>query len=133
MLILTVSLCFNNKGAYILDNGEYLNIYIFDQINSLFYSEIFEVESFYKIDRSEIKQLDENNTNELNVRIYNLINQFRQDNKGLNQPIRMYFLTEKDINKEELTSQMAEDSYLGEKFYVDFLAELHQKIQQKLS
>lgn len=116
-----------------MDNGEYLNIYIFDQINSLFYSEIFEVESFYKIDRSEIKQLDENNTNELNVRINNLINQFRQDNKGLNQPIRMYFLTEKDINKEELTSQMAEDSYLGEKFYVDFLAELHQKIQQKLS
>lgn len=55
------------------------------------------------------------------------------DNKGINQPVRIYFLNEKEINKDELVSQMVEDSYKGEKFYVDFLAELHQKIQQKLS
>lgn len=77
--------------------------------------------------------MNENNTNEINIRINNLINQFRMDNKGINQPVRIYFLNEKEINKDELVSQMVEDSYKGEKFYVDFLAELHQKIQQKLS
>ena len=67
------------------------------------------------------------------MRLVNLVNQFRSDNKGLVQPLRMYFIDEKKILSQELTSFLTEDQYKDEVFYVDFLADIHSKIQSKMN
>jgi len=57
----------------------------------------------------------------------------RTDNKGATQPLRIYFLNEKSIMKDELTSLLCEDQYRDELFYVDYLADIHSKIQNKMN
>jgi len=83
--------------------------------------------------KNDLDQLDENNENELNKRTLNLINQMRTDNKGVVQPLRIYYLNEKSVLKDELTNLLCEDQYRDEDFYVDFLAKVHSDIQSKLS
>lgn len=83
---------------------------------------------------SQITQdnLDEENISELNKRIFNLINQMRLLN-GSTQPIRLLFINESTILNDELRSLLSEDGYKDEQFYVDFLADIHGQIQNKLS
>lgn len=106
---------------------------MFDQVEESFYKNVFQVKSFSEINALEVDQLDEANDSELNKGILNLIGQLRFDNKGHVQPFRSYFLTEKTIMRDELVSLLSEDKYRDEPFYVDFLAEVHNNIQQKLS
>ncbi len=110
-----------------------MSFFVFDQIEQSFYKEIFHVDSFSEINQLEFDQLDESNESEINKRLISLINQFRADNKGLVQPFRSYFLTEKTVLRDELTSLLCEDKYRDEPFYVDFLAEVHSIIQNKMS
>lgn len=77
--------------------------------------------------------MDENSDDCLTQRIQNLINQMRTDNKGVTQPLRIYFLNEKQVTKEEVATMLCEDHYKDESFYVDFLADVHQNIQNKMN
>lgn len=104
-----------------------------DQIKNEFYESLFNVSTFKDIDVNEFSQLDETNENELNTRILNIVNQMRTDNKGIVQPLKIHYLTEKTIMNDELTSLLCEDHYKDEHFYVDYLAEIHQNIQTKMS
>lgn len=128
-----VIISFKISDAYISDNGEFINIYIYDQINSEFYENLFGVSSFYEIPQSEIEGLNESIETDLNLRIFNIVNQLRTDNKGRNQPLRIFFLNEKHYLNNELSEVLVEDKYKDEPYYVDFLCYLHSSIQQKLS
>jgi len=119
-------------SAFILDNGEFINVYVFDQIEESFYQDVFGVNSFSEINQAEQILLDESNESELNKRLLSLVGQMRTDNKGVVQPLRMYFLNEKTIHKDELINHLCEDQYRDETFYVDYLAEVHQNIQTKM-
>jgi hypothetical protein len=73
------------------------------------------------------------NDNDLCIRIFNIINQMRIDNGGIIQPVRTFFLTEKTINNDELKYLLCEDQYKDEQYYVDYLANIHSLIQNKMS
>ena len=104
-----------------------------DQNKSEFYQSVFGCQSFKEINQNEFESLDEQNESDLNIRILNLINQMRIDNRGVTQPLRFFFINEKSIMKDELISLLCEDQYKDELFYVDYLAEVHQSIQNKMS
>ena len=55
------------------------------------------------------------------------------DNKASVQPVKLNFLTEKTVNKEDLTCLLCEDQFRDESFYVDFLADVHASIQNKMN
>ena len=58
----------------------------------------------------------------------------RADNNSVTQPYRVFFITEKNIsNNNELKSLLSEDSYKDEPYYVDYLANVHSLIQNKMS
>jgi protein transport protein SEC24 len=78
--------------AYIADDGEYISIFIFNYVQPNFFQELFGVDSFDLALGLNVESLDENNTNDLNVRILNIINQLRKDNYGSTQPVKIYFL-----------------------------------------
>jgi protein transport protein SEC24 len=78
--------------AYLTDDGDYISLFVFNSINSALYEELFGVSTFEEASALGVESLDENNTNDLNVRLLNIIAQLRKDNKGINQPFRIFFL-----------------------------------------
>jgi hypothetical protein len=80
-------------SAYLIDNGEVINVYVFNYLNEEFYQELFGVENFDSLLEQNIECLDESNTNDLNDRIFNIINQLRKENFGFTQPIKLNLLT----------------------------------------
>jgi protein transport protein SEC24 len=80
------------NSAYLSDDGEFISLFIFNYINPGFYQELFGVETFEEAAALGVESLDENNVNDLNVRILNIISQLRKDNRGPTQPVKIYFL-----------------------------------------
>jgi protein transport protein SEC24 len=78
--------------AYLSDDGEYITMFIFNFINPSFYEELFGVSTFEEAAELSVEGLDENNNKDLNIRLINILNQIRKDNKGLVQPLRIFFL-----------------------------------------
>ena len=119
-------------SAFMLDDGNFITLIIFDQINSNFYQDLFGFESYQEVIDNNIIILDENNQSELNTRILNIISQLRTENLGYFQPVRILFLTERDIYNPKLTSILIEDKVDNEVCYPDYLCSIHNAIQQKL-
>ncbi len=80
-------------SAYLIDNGEVINIYVFNYLTEEFYNELFGVDNFESLFELNLENLDENNTNDLNERIFNIIKQLRKENIGFTQPIKLNILT----------------------------------------
>ena len=53
---------------------------------------MFGVSSFDELASSNIDSLDESNNNDINIRIINIVNQIRTDNKGIHQPLKFLFI-----------------------------------------
>ena len=119
-------------SAFMIDDGNYITLIIFDQINSNFYQDLFGFGSYQEVIDNGIMTLDENNQSELNTRIFNIISQLRTENLGYFQPIRILFLTERDIYNPKLTSILIEDKVDEELSYPDYLCSIHNAIQQQL-
>lgn len=128
--------------AYLSDDGEYLTIYVFNFCDPQFYQELFGVNSWEEAVALNVDTLDESNTNDLNTRILNIVNQLRKDNKGKIQPARVIFLeyiyfiiifSDKSYSHPELVSILIEDKTKFESNYVDFLCNLHEEIQKKMN
>jgi hypothetical protein len=115
-----------------LDDGNFITLIIFDQINSNFYQDLFGFESYQEVIDNNIITLDENNQSELNTRILNIISQLRTENLGYFQPVRILFLTERDIYNPKLTSILIEDKVDNELSYPDYLCTIHNAIQKTL-
>ena len=119
-------------SAFMLDDGNFITLIIFDQINSNFYQDLFGFESYQEVIDNNIITLDENNQSELNTRILNIISQLRTENLGYFQPVRILFLTERDIYNPKLTSILIEDKVDNELSYPDYLCTIHNAIQKTL-
>ena len=75
-----------------VDDSEFISMFVFNKITTKLYTDVFKVDSFDEAVESEIDGLDEENNSELNKRLLNLIGQFRADNKGITQPLRVFFV-----------------------------------------
>lgn len=78
--------------AYLSDDGDFITLFVFNHIEPIFYQELFGVDSWEEAVNPNTDTLDESNSNDLNVRILNVVNQLRKDNKGAIQPLRVLFL-----------------------------------------
>ena len=117
-------------SAYLIDDGMYINIFIFNQINSNFYQDLFHIGNFYDLKYNGIYELNQDNQNELNQRILNIISQLRNENDDYIQPVRIFFLEEYDISNLILTQLLKEDELNGYSNYPEYLCTIHKKIQE---
>ena len=78
--------------SYVSDDGEFINLYIFNFIKQEFYQDLFGVSTFENALKLASDSIEEDTSNDLNSRIVNIINQLRKDNKGPIQPIKIIFL-----------------------------------------
>ena len=117
-------------SAYLIDDGIYINIFIFNQINSNFYQDLFNIGNFYDLKNIGINELNQENQTELNQRILNLISQLRIENDDYVQPIRIFFFEENDISNFILNHLLKEDELNGYSNYTEYLCTIHKKIQE---
>ena len=120
-------------SAYLIDNGEFITLFIFNEIDNKFYNSIFGVNTFDEILESGVNSLNEENDDELNRRILNIISQLRKENFGSYQPIRLFFFNNEDIKNPQLTNLLIEDEVNNECNYSDYLTQIYKKIQYKIS
>ena len=117
-------------SAYLIDDGIFINIFIFNQINSNFYQDLFNIGNFYDLKNIGINELNQENQTELNQRILNIISQLRNENEDYIQPIRIFFFEENDISNFILNQLLKEDELNGYSNYTEYLCTIHKKIQE---
>ena len=117
-------------SAYLIDDGIYINIFIFNQINSNFYQDLFNIGNFYDLKNKGINELNQENQTELNQRILNIISQLRIENDDYIQSIRIFFFEENDISNFILNQLLKEDELNGYSNYTEYLCTIHKKIQE---
>jgi hypothetical protein len=77
--------------SYLIDNGEFIDLFIFNYNNEELYLELFGVYTWEEASNN-YEALNESNESDLNVRVLNIINQLRKDNRGVTQPSRLNFI-----------------------------------------
>ena len=130
MLIRLSKDCIDMDKSYLIDDGNYISLIIFDKLNKDFYFNLFNLNSFEEIKKNKILSLDEDNENNLNVKLFNIIYQLRNENNGFNQPIRLFLFNEKNIYDNNLLYLLIEDKIGFEPNYPDFLFKLNNLIQK---
>ena len=123
------SIDFDN--AYILDDGEYITVFIFDQIDEKFYIDLFGV-STWKEAKEVNQNLSEDNQSDLNIRVLNIISQLKKENKGSYQPVRLMFYEDSGVYKQYTENYLIEDKVHNDCSYNDFLCGIHNEIKMKL-
>ena len=118
--------------AYMIDDGCYIYIFIFNHIEGNFYNDVFGVSSFEEAKNLGVTTLDEENQSDLNQRLINIVNQLRKENSGHFQPIRMFFFEEKNIVTNSLTSLLKEDKIDEYENYPSYLCNIHREIQNRI-
>ena len=72
--------------ALLLDNGEFLFLFIFFDVEIRFLSDVFNVKNFEQLIILEQENIEMSDY-DLNNRVLNIINQVRKDNFGYTQPL----------------------------------------------
>ena len=121
-------------SAYIINDGEYITVLIFDKIGYDFYNDVFSVATWNDCVDKCIYEIDTSNKSDINERILNIIEQIRNENNGQLQPVKFHFLSERSNIKSHYTlnKYLLEDALPQGSSYVDFLCGLHQDIQRDL-
>ena len=118
--------------AYLIDNGYYIYLFIFNHIEGNFYNDIFGVETYEEAKNSGITNLDEGNPSDLNQRLINIISQLRKENGGNYQPIRIIFLEDNGITNPVLTNLLKEDKIDIYDNYPSYLCMIHKEILARI-
>ena len=119
--------------AYLIDDGEFIYIFIFNQIDIAFYFDLFGTNNFEETKKLGINALNPENNSELNQRILNIITQLRKENKGCIQPIRLFFIEEKDDIINPFLNNLLKEDKIGDICnYPEYLCTIHQKIQERI-
>ena len=118
--------------AYLIDNGCFIYLFIFNQIEGNFYNDLFGVDTFDEAKNIEDIGLDEENKNDINVRLVNIISQLRKENSGHFQPVRIFFFGESGIINPILTDLLKEDRIEEYDNYPSYLCTLHKEIQARI-
>ena len=119
--------------AYLIDNGCYIYLFIFNHIEGNFYNDLFGVQSFEEAKQLEDVVLDEENQSDLNQRLLNIISQLRKENSGHFQPVRIFFFDEGGIMNPILTDLLKEDKIEEYDNYPSYLCTLHREIQTRIA
>ena len=119
--------------AYLIDNGCYIYLFIFNHIEGNFYNDLFGVQSFEEAKQLEDVVLDEENQSDLNQRLLNIISQLRKENSGHFQPVRIFFFEEGGIMNPILTDLLKEDKIEEYDNYPSYLCTLHREIQTRIA
>ena len=118
--------------AYLIDNGCFIYLFIFNQIEGNFYRDLFGVSTFDEAKNLEDITLDEENQSDLNQRLLNIISQLRKENYGKFQPIKIVFLEERGIINYILTDLLKEDRIEEYDNYPSYLCSIHKEIQARI-
>ena len=118
--------------AYLIDDGIFIYIFIFNQIDTQFFQDLFNVNTFEETKNLGSISFNQDNTSELNQRLLNIFSQIRNDNDDYCQPIRIFFWDENCINNPIINELLKEDKLYEFCDYPEYLCTLHQKIQQKM-
>ena len=118
--------------AYLIDNGCFIYLFIFNQIEGNFYNDLFGVDTFDEAKNIEDIGLDEENKNDINVRLVNILSQLRKENSGHFQPVRIFFFGESGIINPILTDLLKEDRIEEYDNYPSYLCTLHKEIQARI-
>ena len=118
--------------AYLIDNGSYIYLFIFNGLEENFYNDLFGVSSYEEAKNSGITSLDEENQSDLNQRLINIISQLRKENGGNYQPVRIVFLEERGINNPVLTDLLKEDKIDIYDNYPSYLCYIHKEILARI-
>ena len=119
--------------AYLIDNGCYIYLFIFNHIEGNFYNDLFGVQTFEEAKQIEDVILDEENQSDLNQRLLNIISQLRKKNSGHFQPVRIFFFDEGGIMNPILTDLLKEDKIEEYDNYPSYLCTLHREIQTRIA
>ena len=119
--------------AYLIDNGCYIYLFIFNHIEGNFYNDIFGVPTFEEAKELENFVLDEENTSDLNQRLLNIISQLRKENSGHFQPVRIFLYEEKGIINPNLSNLLKEDKIEEYDNYPSYLCTMHKEIQSRIN
>ena len=118
--------------AYLIDNGCYIYIFIFNHIEGNFYNDIFGVPTYEEAKNLENFVLDEENESELNKRLLNIISQLRKENSGHFQPVRIFLYEERGITNPNLSNLLKEDKIEEYDNYPQYLCTIHKEIQNRI-
>jgi hypothetical protein len=119
--------------AYLIDDGEFIYIFIFNQIDIAFYFDLFGTNNFEETKNLGNTALNPENNSELNQRILNIISQLRKENKGCIQPILLFFIEEKDDIINHFLNMLLKEDKIGDICnYPEYLCTIHQKIQERI-
>ena len=120
--------------AYLIDNGCYIYIFIFNHIEGNFYNDLFGVSTYEEAKNLETSSsLNEENSNDINQRLLNIISQLRKENSGHFQPVRIFFFEEKGIINPILSDLLKEDKIEDFDNYPSYLCNIHKEIQNRIS
>ena len=118
--------------AYLIDNGYFIYLFIFNGIEGNFYNDLFNVPTYEEAKNAGITNLDEENQSDLNQRLNNIISQLRKENGGNYQPLRIIFLEENGINNPLLTDLLKEDKIDIYDNYPSYLCYVHKEILARI-
>lgn len=124
--------CIDFDSSYLVNDGEYISMYVFNSIQYDFYQHIFNLPTWSDCVEENVNDIFADDNIDLNVRIRNIIEEIRNENEGKIQPLRIYFLNENNFSNICLSQYLLEDEYESEKCYVDELCRLHKDIQKDI-
>ena len=117
--------------AYLIDNGCYIYLFIFNHIEGNFYFDMFGAQT-YEEAKDTVTNLDEENQSDINQRILNIVSQLRKENGGYFQPLRLFFFEESGIANPILANLLKEDKLDEYDNYPGYLCNLHREIQERI-
>ena len=119
--------------AYLIDNGNFIYLFIFNGIEGNFYNDLFGVPTYEEAKNIGVTNLDEENKSDLNQRLINIVSQLRKENGGNYQPLRIIFLEENGINNNHLlTDLLKEDKIDIYDNYPTYLCYIHKEILARI-
>ena len=118
--------------AYLIDNGNFIYLFIFNGIEGNFYNDLFGVPTYEEAKNIGVTNLDEENQSDLNQRLINIVSQLRKENGGNYQPLRIIFLEENGINNHLLTDLLKEDKIDIYENYPSYLCYIHKEILARI-
>ncbi|CAF0738073.1 unnamed protein product [Didymodactylos carnosus] len=119
---------FSETGAYVLENGLVMYIWLGSQINPTVIQCLFGVPSLSQVEAEKCKILDLDNQISKNVR--NLLNYIRNDR---NSHLKLFIVHQRDSIEPFFKNYLIEDKgFTGGASYVDFLYHLHREIRNIL-
>jgi len=116
----------DDNGIYLIDNSEFLFLYVKRGVDPAFFPHLFGVETYQEV--AQVATLPDYIESEYFTKVTNIIDQLRKNKNASYQPVRI--VTEKDSSEAAALNCLCEDERLGESYSV-FLCNVHKLIHNR--